>query len=47
MYNWFTSLSKLIRTTGDALEGVGQEYYAPLKGAGDHVSVMMKINQSK
>jgi len=37
MYNWFTHLSKLIRTTGDALEGVGQEYYAPLKGAGDHL----------
>jgi len=35
LYNWFTGLSKLIRTTGDALEGVGQEYYPPLKGSGD------------
>ena len=31
-------MSKLIRTTGDALEGVGQEYYPPLKGSGDKVS---------
>merc|ERR1712029_249023 len=45
LYNWFTGLSKLIRTTGDALEGVGQEYYPPLKGSGDKVSLLMIRNQ--